>query len=149
MVNPMNDDITLKGHVKIELTKPHGLVEVYEYDNLVVTTGKAFVASRMVDASAPVMSHMAIGTDNTAPAVGQAALLAEVARVAQNPAGSAAGAVVTYLATFNAGVGTGAIVEAGIFNAAAAGTMLSRVTFPVVNKQAADGMSVTWTCTVT
>ena len=144
-----HDDIKLKGHVRIELRKPHGVTEVYEFDNLVVTPGKAFVASRMVGDAAPVMSHMAIGTDNTAPAVGQTALVAEVARVAQSPEGSAAGPVVTYLATFGANVGTGAIVEAGVFNDGLAGDMLSRVVFPVVNKQAADGMSITWTITVT
>ncbi len=59
------------------------------------------------------------------------------------------GPVTTYTATFPPGVGTGALVEAGIFNDPAVGTMLSRVVYPVVNKGAADTMSVTWTVTVT
>jgi hypothetical protein len=40
------------------------------------------------------------------------------------------------------------VVEAAIFNAASAGTMLCRTTFAVVNKGANDGMSITWTITV-
>jgi hypothetical protein len=59
-----------------------------------------------------------------------------------------AGAVVTYVATFGPGVGTGAIVEAGIFNAASSGTMLCRTVFSVVNKGADDAMTITWQITV-
>jgi len=50
--------------------------------------------------------------------------------------------------TFGAGVGTGAVTEAGIFNASSAGTMLCRTTFSVINKAAADTLGITWTVTV-
>ncbi len=143
----INENLTLKGHVRIDMLRASGLKEVYEFDNLVVTTGKAFVASRMVGNTPAVMSNMAVGTDNTAPAAAQTALLAEAARVTLDSSGAAAN-VATYTATFGPGVGTGALVEAGIFNAASAGTMLSRVTYPVVNKGSGDTMSVTWTVTV-
>jgi hypothetical protein len=46
------------------------------------------------------------------------------------------------------GVGTGAISEAGIFNASSGGTMLCRTVFPVVNKQASDTIAITWTITI-
>ena len=55
---------------------------------------------------------------------------------------------IAYVASFVAGVGTGAVTEAGVFNAASAGTMLCRTVFSVVNKGAADSMSITWTITV-
>jgi hypothetical protein len=55
---------------------------------------------------------------------------------------------IEYVASFPAGTGTGAVTEAGVFNAASAGTMLCRTVFSVVNKGAADAMSVTWTITV-
>ena len=55
---------------------------------------------------------------------------------------------ITYVANFAAGVGTGAVKESGIFNGSTGGTMLCRTTFPVVNKQAGDSMTVTWTVTV-
>jgi len=54
----------------------------------------------------------------------------------------------TYVATFGAGTGTGAVTEAGLFNAASGGTMLCRTVFPVVNKQSGDSMTVSWVVTV-
>lgn len=139
----LNELLNMKGKLKIEL---NGEV-VQEIDNLVVTVGKNFVASRMTGTSPAVMSHMAIGTTNTAAAVGDTALAAEAARVAL-ASGTTSAAVVTYIATFPAGTGTGAIVEAGLFNAASAGTMLARTVFSVINKGASDSMTITWTVTV-
>jgi hypothetical protein len=55
---------------------------------------------------------------------------------------------VTYIASFPAGTGTGAVVEAGVFNDPTAGTMLCRTVFAVVNKGADDAMSITWAITV-
>lgn len=137
-----------KGSLKVVLTGKDGQVkEEHFFDNLVVTTGKNFIASRMVGTSAAVMSHMAIGSSGTAAAAGDTALGAELGRVAL-ASSSASGNVVTYTATFPAGTGTGAVVEAGLLNAASAGTLLCRTVFAVVNKGADDAMSVTWTVTV-
>jgi hypothetical protein len=93
------------------------------------------------------MSHMALGSGTTAAAAAQTALVTELGRVALGSS-SSSGAVVTYSATFNPGTATGAVTEAAILNAASAGTMLCRTVFPVVNKQAGDTMSVTWTITL-
>jgi len=145
-----NDFVKMRGKVKIALYRADGTREYRCWNNLVMTVGKSFIASRMVGATPSVMTGMAVGTDSTAPAVGQTTLVAEVAgsRVNFDSAG-AAGQVVTYTATFGPGIGTGALQEAGIFNDPAAGIMLARVTYPVVNKGANDTMSVTWTVTVT
>ncbi len=120
---------------------------VHEVDNLVVTVGKEFVASRMVGTSQAVMSHMAVGTNATAAANANVALGAENGRVAL-ASGAASGAVVTYSATFPAGTATGAITEAGIFNAGSSGTMLCRTVFSAINKGASDSLTITWTVTV-
>jgi len=58
--------------------------------------------------------------------------------------------VVTYVGDWAAGDGTNsAIKEAGIFNAAAAGTMLARYVFPTaIDKGAGDTLQVTWTVTI-
>jgi hypothetical protein len=90
---------------------------------------------------------MAIGTGTTTPAVAQTTLTTEAGRVTLASSSSSSNAV-TYTATFPAGTGTGAITEAGIFNAASAGTLLCRTTFPVVNKAAGDSIAVTWVVTV-
>ena len=55
---------------------------------------------------------------------------------------------VIYSAGFGLGVGTGAITEAGIFNAASSGTMLCRTVFSVINKGILDSMVITWTITI-
>jgi hypothetical protein len=143
----LNELFKLTGKVHVTLTNEHGEVIEQRATNLVVTTGKDFTASRMVGTASNIMSHMAVGSDNTAAAVGNTALGAELGRVALT-AGTASGNVVTYTATFGAGVGTGGIQEAGIFNASSGGTMLCRVVFAVVNKGANDTMAITWTVTV-
>jgi len=55
---------------------------------------------------------------------------------------------IEYVGDFPAGTGTGAIVEAGVFNAASSGTMLCRTIFSVVNKGSDDTLKITWTITV-
>ena len=133
-------DIILKdsdGNIKQELHVP----------NLVVTVGKNFIASRMVGTSSPVMSHMAIGTNATAPVSANTTLGTEVARVALSSATATANTV-SYSATFPAGTGAGAITEAGIFNAASSGTLLCRTIFPVVNKAASDALTINWNVTI-
>ena len=119
---------------------------VQEVDNLVVTTGKGYVASRMKDATATAMSHMAIGTGSSAAAASDTALGSESARVALTST-TVSGADITYVATFGAGTGTAAITEAAVLNASSSGTMLCRTVFAVVNKGASDSMTVTWTVT--
>ena len=139
----INDGLKLTGKLKIALNGE----TVQEVDNLVVTDGKGYVASRMKDASATAMSHMAIGSGSTAAAAGNSALGSELGRVALTSTAVSA-AVVTYTATFPAGTGTGAVTEAGILNASSSGTLLCRTVFSVVNKGASDSMTITWTVTV-
>jgi len=143
----LNEIFKLTGKVHVTVTNEHGEVVEQRAANLVVTTGKNFTASRMVGTASNVMSHMAIGAGTTAAAVGDTALGSELGRVALTAA-TATTNVVTYTATFGTGVGTGAVTEAGIFNASSAGTMLCRVVFAVVNKGANDTIAITWTVTV-
>lgn len=145
----INDNFNIKGDLRIILRDTiTGEVKLDRLEkNLVVTAGKTYIASRMSDASADVMSHMAVGTDATVPAGGDTALVAEVSRVALTSTTPTANAIL-YSASYGPGVGTGALQEAGIFNAAGSGTMLSRTTFAVVNKGAADEMIINWTVTV-
>lgn len=116
-------------------------------DNLIVTTGLGYIASRMKDATATAMTHMALGSGAVAATAGNTSLGGELARTALAST-TVTGAQVQYVANFGSGVGTGAVTEAGIFNAASAGTMLCRTVFGVVNKEATDTMSITWTVTL-
>jgi hypothetical protein len=134
-----DSSLKLTGHLSVSV---NGEV-VQEIPNLVVTTGKNYVASRMKDATATAMSHLAIGTGSTAAAAGDTALGTEVARVALTST-TVSTNTVTYVGTFAAGTGTGSITEAGIFNASSSGTLLCRTVFSVVSKAASDEMSITW-----
>jgi hypothetical protein len=144
----LNDTIKVTGELKLTVTRPNGHVK-HEViiPNLVVTTGKNFIASRMKDASATAMTHMAIGTGSTAAAAGNTALGSEAGRVALTSTTVTDNAV-AYVATFPAGTGTGAITEAGILNASSSGTLLCRTVFSVINKASADTLGITWTVTV-
>jgi len=145
-----NEKIIATGELKITVTAPDGTVKhEQEVKNLVVTAGLGFIASRMAGTSANVMSHMAIGTNNTAAAAGNTALGAESARVALTST-TPTGAAVAYVASFPAGTPASltAITEAGIFNASSSGTMLCRTVFQPVNKDVNDTMSITWTVTM-
>jgi len=135
------------GQVQIDITRADGTVETKEIKNLVVSTGLNYIVSRMKDATATVMSHMAIGSGNTAAAAGNTGLGTELGRVALTSTTVNANTI-QYVAAFPAGTGTGSITEAGLFNAASGGTMLCRTVFGVVTKDTGDSMTVTWTVTV-
>lgn len=137
--------------------------EIY-VPNLVVTTGKEFIASRMVNDATNKMSHMAIGVGSTAEVVGNTALVTELSVIggytgytrAALTTSAAIGATVTYVATFAAGnpsapsegAGGSVLREAGIFNGITASTMLCRTTYPTVTKLPADALTITWTITI-
>ena len=145
------EELKATGEVQIQLLDASGKVkETHKVKNLVVSVGKTYIAARMQGTSVPaVMSHMSIGTGTATPAVANTTLGVEAGRVALASFSSSSNQV-TATATFPAGTGTGAITEAGIFNAsgAGAGTMLCRTTFPVVNKAAGDSIAITWVVTV-
>ena len=101
----------------------------------------------MKDATATAMSHMANGKGATAAASGDSSLGTEASRQALTST-TVNNNAVSYVASFAAGSGTGAITEAGVLNAASGGTLLCRTVFSVVNKGASDSMTITWTITI-
>ncbi len=139
----INDNLTLTGAVSIAVNDE----VVQEIPNLVVTSGKSYVSSRMKDTTKGAMSHMAVGTGTTAAAAGNTTLVTELDRNALTST-TVTNNEVAYVCTWAAGDGTGAITEAGLFNASSGGDMLCRTVFSVVNKGSADSMTITWTITV-
>ena len=138
----INDNLTLTGALTISLND----VVVQETNNLVVTAGKNWVADRMNDANT-VMTHMALGTGTNAAAAGDTTLQTEIDRNALTST-TVSTNTVAYGCTWAAGDGTGAITEAGIFDAGSGGDMLARTVFSVVNKAASDSITITWTITI-
>lgn len=133
-------------NVHIVLYDPDGVIKDERFiHNTVTSAGKAGAADQLL--AAPTLAKpgwMAIGTG--APA---ATLLgAEISRVAFTSKLRSTN-VVTMVGDWAAGVGTGAITEAGIFDVVTANTvnMWASQSFAVINKLAADTLSISWTLT--
>lgn len=151
----IKDNIQAKGSLKVVLFDENGIVkDTREINNLVVTVGRYFIASRMVGTTANTpaqMTHMAIGSSATAAAAADTTLGSELGRVGLTGAAGTVAAnsnSAVFTATFPAGTGTGNVQEAGIFNAASAGVMLARTTFGLVTKAAGDSLAITWTVSI-
>jgi len=130
----MNNTIQLKGRSTIR-AYPAGAgfqgVPVYEQtvDNLVVTAGKTLVADFLLSLAGEIgLTFHAIGTDGTAPVIGDTTLGAEAARKAWTAKGRS-GTVITYEVFYLASEATFSIAEAGVFGKDASATPDSGVLF--------------------
>lgn len=141
----MLDTLKVKGVAELTLLDSEGQAkQSVTTSNLVVDTGLNFIVDRMKD-DETVMTHMGVGTGTTAPAAGNTTLetqlggreLIETSTVTDNS--------ILYRAVFEAGDSTGQLTEAAIFNASTGGTMLCRVTFTAIDKQANDSLAIKWT----
>ena len=138
------ETIKLKGHVSFDLYDGDGNLKLHrEVDNLVVQTGRELIASQLAEEDIGKPSHMAIGEDDTEPVLSDTTLRSEIARVALTST-ERTGNTVVYEAT----VGTGEIVEAGIFNADSDGVMLNRAIFGVITKESADTLTISWALSI-
>jgi hypothetical protein len=148
----INENLKLSGQLNIVLKDKAGNVkEEREVKNLVVDAGLAYIASRMTGTSKSVMSHMALGSGTTAAAAADTdleSILGSREALDSTTISGTNNEKVVYVSSFEAGDATGAVTEAGIFNASTSGDMLCRTVFSVVNKAADDTMSVTWTITL-
>jgi hypothetical protein len=148
----INEKLKLTGEVSLVLRDKDGNIkETREIKNLVVNAGLAYIISRMVGTSKAVMSHMALGAGTSPAAASQVDLVSMLGSREALDSTTITGTnseKVQYVASFEPGDSTGAVTEAGLFNAASAGDMLCRTVFPVVNKSADDQLNVTWTVTL-
>lgn len=143
------DGLKLHGSMEAILVRENGDVEVTRKDNIIVNGGFDAICDAIAKSTRPApFNYIAVGTGTTAPAATQTALVTESARVSATYAHTNGTKVFTLTATFEAGTATAALTEAGVFNAASAGTMLDRVTFAVINKGANDSLTITFTFTL-
>jgi hypothetical protein len=125
-----------------------------EVPNTVTALGKAFIAQSMLKTTTntPVaMTHLGIGTgtpSTTALGVEQGT---RVAVTASNVTVTNANDAAQYVATFpiNNPAANQSIIEAGIFNASSAGTMLCSTTFTAIAKNTTDTLQITWKVQIT
>jgi hypothetical protein len=132
-------------NMELVLKDENGIVKDTRYiHNTVTTAGKNAVADQILAApSLNKMTHMAIGTGTPSGT----ALGSELDRNAFTSK-TRSNAIVTVVGDWAAGDGTGAITEAGTFDAGAAGNMWMSASFSVINKGAGDTLQITWTLTV-
>jgi hypothetical protein len=143
------DGIGPVANMKVELFDEHGnLKDVREVHNTVTTLGKNCAADQMLASPAVAKpGWMELGTGTPAATILGAYIAGS--RTALDSKTRGANAIITMICTFGAGVGTGAITEAGVFNVVTQNTtdLIVSASFSVVNKAAGDTLSVTWTLT--
>lgn len=149
------ENLKITGRLNIVLTDASGaLKDSRTVDNLVVTEGLTFIASRMAGVSKAVMSHMQLGTGTGAAAAGDTEDTFVTAGLTGSTRNSLTSTTpntttIVYVTNFLAGDSTGPVTEAGIVNAAGNPCdLLCRTVFPVINKGANDTMQITWTITL-
>ena len=143
----IENELKAIGTLSFYLRREDGAEEQFEVNNLVVTTGKNFLASAILNNSTSPFTQIGVGTGTNAAALTDTTLQAQIHRAAFTSS-SVAGNVAQMVLTMGPGVATGAITEAGIFNAPSGGTMLSRVVFSAINKGSGDTLIITWNVTV-
>jgi hypothetical protein len=146
----IKESVKLRGNLDIVVyDEQKQIKDERKVNNLVVAVGKNYIASRMESNAAVVMSHMAVGGGNVSPTTSDTTLSGEIDRVILDSTTRTNNTLV-YVCTFPAGVATGTLAEAGIFNDATAnlGTMLCRTNFNEVNKGAGDVVVITWNVVV-
>lgn len=145
------DTLKINGQLQITLYDENmNIKEYHAVPNLVVDSGKALVASRLVGNAHNPITHMIIGIGSTKPTKSDTALnialdngCVPIESITVNAN------EIMYYAVFGVGKGVGTIVEAGMFNSSINGTMISRTTFPPVEKTEHDMLSIIWKITIT
>lgn len=151
----MNEGIKVTGRLAWELVRDGAVVQSGERDNVITTVGKNGLASLLnsTNAGNTLVTHMGFGTATTAVAAGDTALGTEItgngyARVSvtrSNPSGN----VIQYQATLTGLSAAVTVQEAGLFNAATAGTLFAhQLTGAVTLSSASDSLQITWQVTV-
>ena len=82
----IKESISAKGSLVITVyDEDLNIKDVVNVNNLVVSVGKNYIASRITSNSTAIMSHMALGSSNTSPVVADTTLGNELGRVATSP----------------------------------------------------------------
>jgi hypothetical protein len=139
------DTLDMQGRLTIHISDAAGrIVEKVVAPNSIVLTGRDLVAKMFINEKIDPVSHLAVGTNNTAvDPPNDKALGAEVARapLKQILADQALTTVssddgkdkrkkITLTAELNLDQGNATLTEAGLFNAAKDGVMYNRIVFP-------------------
>lgn len=147
MVSKMKTGFQIVGSVTLTKKNRAGWRETVTLKNMVVNWGLVNLAGVIAGVPFPsTISYLAMGGSDTSTSLADTALVSELIRDS---------ATVTQLAAptdnsvqFQVAHAEGAVVgtfkEAGLFDAAAAGNMFNRITFPDFVVGSSDTLTVTW-----
>lgn len=138
------ETIKVFGKLHIVLKDESGNVKDDFVTNTVTTAGKYGIADQVLASpSLGKPTHMAVGTGTpSATALGTELDRNALTSKTRN------NAIVTMVGDWAAGDGTGAITEAGIFDASSTGNMWCSASFAAINKLAGDTLQISWTLTI-
>lgn len=130
------------------------LISEETHKNLIVSTGKAYIASRLLSHLNSTVAggdiiRLALGSGTTPPALNDITLQSQLDSKPFSSPPTISNSTVTFIADFPPGSATGAVSEAGLFNGKTpTPVMLNRVVFPVKNKSQYDSFQVIWAITI-
>ncbi|MDD5523662.1 MAG: hypothetical protein PHV90_00330 [Smithella sp.] len=145
-----HEQIKINANMKLELFDANGNLKATRNVKNTVTTATKYGIMDQILASPTLTAKpgwMELGTGS--PAATLLGAYISGSRTALDSK-TRSGAVVTMVCTFGAGVGTGAVTEAGVFDVVTQNTvnMWMSTSFSVVNKAADDSLVITWTLTL-
>ena len=149
---PWKGEVTPVGRLYVTRISKDGKVEDFGLvsTKVVTTAGVNYLVAGLQSASTDVslFKFHASGTGSTAEAIGQTALVTEVAtRTSGSQTTGGASNIYRTVGTI-AYSGTFAIVEHGVFSAASVGTLLDRSLFAAINVLSGDSIQFTYDLTV-
>jgi len=146
------DGLGMSGEFHADLFSPDGTLKAKRtVKNTVTVLGHQMAADQILAAPAVVTpGWMEVGT-GTGQDENDSTLATYIAgsRTVLDSKTRGANAIITMVCTMGAGVGTGAITEAGVFNVVTQNTtdLILVSSFSVINKGAGDSLVITWTLT--
>lgn len=137
----------IDGVMTIEVSRHDGTTEKIIKHNMIVNSGFDFICDVMGNSTQPKpVRKIQVGSGTTATTAAMTALSARIAEKTATYSHTTGTKVFSLSSHFAAGEATGAITEAGVFNAD--GVMLDRVTFKVANIDADDEITVNFQFTL-
>ena len=134
------------GFIRIKHIRNGKVLSAQILANLLTTAGRGLLSDLLTGQGGAIPDYIAVGTGTVAAAIGNTALGGEVDR--EQATATQETTTVTddtgqfeYTFTF---AGSYAITEAGLLNAAAAGTLLSRRVFTAIDVVSGDSLLITW-----
>jgi hypothetical protein len=136
------DKLSIRGEVTLVLESEGISKRIYA--NMVMYTGFTSILMHLLDNSAPMISHLALGLGTTPPSEYDVSLENEFLRVpiflSRLATTNTQNDSVEFITSFDYTYADFELSEAGLFS----DTLVAKVVFPLIEKQAYDTLTVIW-----